>query len=296
VGGQPLWRLPAGDAAHLLPQRDRRLRVVTRPCGEFDADAVRFLLHLAGIGTHEGEVTNATDHALPEAGVDPEISADQCPADGCRNVQAGFLTGLFATVLTQCVRDLVPQHRRELVVGGPQLLDQAGIHRDLAAGHAPGVEFLGADNVDLPPPGGRIAAKSGSYRNQPLDDGPHPLELLRITIEQIPALRSAHGLVVGLGRRAIDRGRRNQHGLLAIDADATATGSPGRRASRRENRCQDRQRPLTKETRSHHAPHKRWAVSARGAGSGSPPASRSLARTPSATRTSPMTANAELSV
>ena len=40
------------------------MRVVTRTGGEFDADAVGFLLHAARIGAHEGEIADGADDVL----------------------------------------------------------------------------------------------------------------------------------------------------------------------------------------------------------------------------------------
>ena len=47
---------------------------------------------------------------------------------------------------------------RQLVVGELQLVDDAGEDGDLAAGHAEGVDLVGADQVDLPAPVARPAA------------------------------------------------------------------------------------------------------------------------------------------
>ncbi len=47
----------------------------------------------------------------------------------------------LAAVLAQRMPDLVADHRGELGVARLELLDQAGIDGDLAARHAPGIDF-----------------------------------------------------------------------------------------------------------------------------------------------------------
>jgi hypothetical protein len=61
----------------------------------------------------------------------------------------------LAGVLAQRVGHLVAHDHGGFVVGELELVQDAGVERDLAAGHAKGVDLLAANQVDLPASTGR---------------------------------------------------------------------------------------------------------------------------------------------
>src|SRR5881628_4060222 len=74
---------------------------------------------------------------------DPEHGSDRGRADS----GGELLRRALAPVLTQRMGNLVPHHGRDLVVRRLELLEDAGVKRDLATGHAPRVDLRRGEDV-----------------------------------------------------------------------------------------------------------------------------------------------------
>src|SRR5215510_10074550 len=113
----------------------------------FEGWVERIAVGLGLVNSRVGqEVGHLPDHA-GQVGArlsDPEYRADRARPDVGRKL----LRGSLASVLAQSVRDLVAHHPSDLIVRQLELLEDTGVERDLAAGHAPGVDFGRSENVD----------------------------------------------------------------------------------------------------------------------------------------------------
>ena len=124
-------------------------------------------------------------------------------------------------------------HSRDFGIGQLQLVDQAGVENDLAAGAAVGVELVALDHVDFPFPVRRIGAKLRRLGNQPIGDRLHALGGGAGPVQRVVAGRFAQRLLIRLCIHLVDLiGRQHaEHVLLALDADGAATGGVHRLAT-----------------------------------------------------------------
>ena len=126
------------------------------------------------------------------------------------------------------MRDFVSHDGCEFVVGDLQLLDQAGIHGNLAARHAPGIDLVRAQHIHLPLPAHRVVAEHGCVRDQPLGNTPHAFGLRRIAIEGALLGRPLTDLLILLRGGGVDLCRaRRKHGHLLRPVDAHHTTTRG---------------------------------------------------------------------
>ena len=113
----------------------------------------------------------------------------------------------------------MPHHGRDLVVGQLELLEDAGVERDLAAGHAPRVDLRRSEDVHLPLPIRRVLPEHGGLRDDALRDRADALDLLRVAVDvALRALLLEH-LLVGERRALVYLGRGDEEELAAFDAD-----------------------------------------------------------------------------
>ena len=121
-----------------------------------------------------------------------------------------------------------------------EALHQARVHRDLAPGHAPGVELLGCQDDHFPVPLGGVRTEVAGLGNQPVGDGPHPLHLAGVAVEEVLAGGRLHHLLKLLARGLFDRGLGDHHALLAVHAHCSTLGG-AHRLARRAQAGQQRQ-------------------------------------------------------
>src|SRR5258705_216442 len=231
---QPFGRLAPAQPAHLLPQRNGRARVVAGARSELDAEAIGLGLLSARMGQAERNVHDGVGQLVFE--IDSGQDAQHLHPELLRHL----LAGAFAPVLAQRVPDLVPHHGCELIVGEVQLAHEPRVDRDLAAGHAPRVDLLRADDIDFPFPARCVAAECPGAGNEPVRDSAHPCDLGRIVVELVFLASIREYLGVGFGGAAIHLGGRDQsrHALPALDADRPALGRLHRLASAKRRKGQ----------------------------------------------------------
>src|SRR5207244_9515462 len=167
VGREELRRRAAArELRHLLPERDRGPRIVAGARGQLDAHAIGFGLVDARVRQHVGDLP---DHAR-ETGADLPGAREEDIGHGSRQARADaggdLLRSALTAMLAQRVRDLVSHDGGELVVGDLDLFDDAGVDRDLAAWHAPGVDLWRGQDVHLPFPVDRVLAKDRGLRDE----------------------------------------------------------------------------------------------------------------------------------
>ncbi len=224
-------RLALGELAHLLPQRHRRRGIVARARRELDADLVGFALAFAAVRQLDRRDRR---HLHQRSGVALRAERDrhQLRAD------AGAVGDRHALlrVVGERVADLVPHHLRDLVVAGFELLDQPGVHRHLAAGHAEGVHRLRiVDQLHFPVPLCRVGPEAHRLRDQAIGDLAQVLRARRAGLDLLLLGEPAHHAVVGR-RRLADRHRLGHHHQLAAAGQGIgraagedcARGDPGK--------------------------------------------------------------------
>src|SRR5262249_24550639 len=135
------WATPGRKLGHIFPEGHRRPRVIARARRELDAHAVGFGLVDARIGKLVRDLPDDAGetgaHLTATGDEDVRHGSDQASTDARRDL----LRGALATVLAQRVGDLVAHDGRQLVVRDLEFFDDAGVHGDLAAGHAPSVDL-----------------------------------------------------------------------------------------------------------------------------------------------------------
>ena len=162
----------------------------------------------------------------------------------------GLLGRALATVLAQRVRNFVSQHGGELVVRDLQLLDDAGVDRDLPAGHAPCVDLGRGQDVHFPLPVQRVLAKDGGLRDESLGDGANALDLLWVFVDVALRRLLLDDILVLHRRGLIQLRRRHEQELAPLDPDGALLG--GRRACGK--RCgRERRDP---QAGGHPSPHR----------------------------------------
>jgi hypothetical protein len=234
MSAQELGRCTAADLAHLLPERDRGARVVTRLGRELDADLVSLVLGRAAVRQLYRELRRRRRgrHRLARVvgqhagGEDPRIARERHRhALGC--------------VVRECVRDLVPHDLREFIVGRVDLLDQPGVDRHAAARHAPGVDGLRVvDDLHAPLPLGALGAHPDGLAHEPLGDHFDAVQQPRVGHQLAFLLVLAHFLRVRLARGADRLLLGHQHQLLA-PGGARRTGGDDQRRCEGEQRLAD---------------------------------------------------------
>jgi hypothetical protein len=139
-----------------------------------------------------------------------------------------LLADALAGVLAQGVRHLVAHDHGDLVVGQLELLEDARVEGDLAAGHAEGVELFGVDGDDLPLPLIGPLVPAQAVRDDALGDGAQADHLRVVVRQQRVLLAGLHGhLLVLLGSglfELLGRHQARQEGLLF---DFHAFAGPG---------------------------------------------------------------------
>ena len=138
------------------------------------------------------------------------------------------------------MRDLVAHHCGQLVIRDIQALDQAGVDRDLAARHAPGVDVLGSNDIGLPLPARGIAAKRHRRWREARGNGTHPGQHRGIGVQGFLFLRLTQYLSIGFLRVLVDLLGGHQHGLLTLNTDHTRLCGLHRLAGAQ---CQQHRRP-----------------------------------------------------
>lgn len=194
VGGEKAHAAAAVGARHLVPQADAGARVVGAARGHFQADQVGLGFVVAAV--FEREQLGA------EVGADLAQIAQPQHGREHRQADAGGL-GLgqaLARVFAQGVGHFVAHDGGDFVVAELKLVEDAGVEGDLAAGHAPGVDLLAADQVDLPAPalGARVPGRA--VRDEAAGDG-----------AQAPQLRVPFGR-----QRALGAGLGQHFGVLLL--------------------------------------------------------------------------------
>src|SRR3954451_11151261 len=142
-------------------------------------------------------------------------------------------------MLAQRVRDLVSHHDGDLAVGEVQLVDEAGVEGDLAAGHAERVELRTREHVDLPLPPRRVAAEDCRVRLDAARDRAHAFEHGGIAVERARFGGIGQQLRVGLRRHLVELAGGHEHQLRAVGADGAGRGgglAPGQRQEREAER------------------------------------------------------------
>jgi hypothetical protein len=207
---------------HLLPQGHPGARIVARARGQLEADGVGFaLVGPAELGREQRLVGGVRQ--ARRARVEPEEQA----AESDRDLRGHGLRHLLARMLAQGVRDLVPHHDRDLVVGEIQPLDEARVEDDLAAGHAEGVELVAADDVHFPLPRRRVLAEHACLRLDARGDRTHALGQHGIGVEGALVRRLVSQLGVALRRHLLELFGRDEHELLALGAHRAALRRAG---------------------------------------------------------------------
>src|SRR2546428_14044606 len=115
--------------------------------------------------------------------------------------------------------DLVPHPGRDLVVGQLELLEDAGVERDLAAGHAPRVDLRRGEDIPLPFPPRRVRPEHAGLRDDALGDPADPLDLLPIFIDVALRALLLEYLLIGDRRALVHLCRRDEEELATFDAD-----------------------------------------------------------------------------
>src|SRR5262249_58816751 len=114
--------------------------------------------------------------------------------------------------------------------------DKAGVDDDPAPWHAPGVDLLRGNDVDLPVPFRRVLAEHRRLGDEPVGDRADPLALAGIAIDVAALL--LEDVPVGDGGALVHLLRGHQEELLALHADGALLGgrrAPGERHSHREH-------------------------------------------------------------
>src|SRR5436309_7335982 len=178
---------------------------------------------------------------------DPEHGSDRARADA----GGELLRRALAPVLTQRMGDLVPHHGRDLVVCRLELLEDAGVKRDLAAGHAPRIDLRRGENVHLPFPTRRVLPEHTGLRDDAPGDGADALDLLRIAVDVAVRALLLEYLLVGERRALVHLRRRDEEELAALDPDGALFR---RRRARDEQHQGHRCRPDATGHPFHHDP------------------------------------------
>jgi hypothetical protein len=173
VGAHELRRGTFRSLAHLVPQGDRGIRVVTGARGQFEANQVRLVFIGAAVGQ---------GHAVVGHGVGQRQAVLAQSEQGTGALLGHFdaigLGHRLATVLAQGVGDFMAQDGGDFVVGQFQAVDQARVENDLAARPAVGVELIALDQIDFPLPLRRIRTKHRSLGDQSIGDRLNPLGIV----------------------------------------------------------------------------------------------------------------------
>jgi hypothetical protein len=170
VSAHELRRRAFRSLAHLVPQGDRGIRVVTGAGGQFEADQVGLVFIGAAVGQ---------GHAVVGHGVGQRQAVLAQTEQGTGALLGHFdaigLGHRFATVLAQGVGDFMAHDRGDFVVGQLQAVDQARVENDLAARAAVGVELIALDQIDFPLPLRRIRAETPEPGRSADWQSPEPL-------------------------------------------------------------------------------------------------------------------------
>src|SRR5690625_3438833 len=98
-------------------------------------------------------------------------------------------------------------HSGQLVICKLQLLNQPRVNSHFAIGHAPSIDLLVVNHMDLPRPTLRIGAKHPYMRNEALHDIFNALRLTAMRIKLFMLAGLANNLRVLLSSRLTDLGR-----------------------------------------------------------------------------------------
>jgi len=144
----------------------------------------------------------------------------------------------FRGVLRQRVRYLVTHYLRQFVVGRLELVDQAGVDRHLAAGHAPGIDGLGiVDHLDAPFPALCFRSIFDRLSDQPSGDCPHPRGYRRVAVDLAFLLQRLQHRHVGLLRFRDGLVLGDQHQLLATGDRIGLAGAQREHCERQSEQC-----------------------------------------------------------
>src|SRR2546422_974244 len=146
---------------------------------------------------------------------DPEHGSDRARADA----GGELLRRALAPVLTQRMGDLVPHHGCDLVVRRVELLEDAGVQRDLATGHAPRVDLRRGEDIHLPFPTRCVLPEHTGLRDDAPGDRADALDLLRIPVDVALRALLLEYLLVGERRALVHLRRGDEEELAALDAD-----------------------------------------------------------------------------
>ena len=161
MGAEPLRRRTFVGGTHFLPQRHAGARVVARTRSDFHADEIGFGFIIAA-ELEVDQVSALLGHQVGELRAHTKKYRSHRAADGGNPVGGRGLTHAFTRVLAQGVSDFMAHDHGHLVVRELQLVQDAAVKSNLAAGHAIGVDLVRAHEVDLPLPlfGARVPVKA----------------------------------------------------------------------------------------------------------------------------------------
>ena len=192
-------RLALGRGLHFLPQADRSLRVVAGTGCQFQTDQVGFAFVGAAVGQRQA-VLHGHLSCLVAGITQSEQGACQLGAHLC---DVGSRDG-FAAMLAQGVGNFVPHDLGDLVIAELQLVDDAGVEQNFAAGRAAGVQLVVFDQVDFPVPAAGVGAEMRDFLDQLAGDRVETAHGRGVGVEQALLLGFCQGLLIGLVCHLVD--------------------------------------------------------------------------------------------
>ena len=222
--GERFRWLAAACAHHLLPKCDAFARVVAGACGHHQAQAVGFGFVVAAVLQREQLAAQLRTDITELAQAEERRAQAQCA------VGDSVLAHLLACVFQERVRGFVAHDHGDFVVVELQLGQDAEIERDLAAGHAKGIDAAAADEVDFPLPIARALVALGCEGDDALRDETQAQQLRVFTRRQrVLASCLRQHLTVLLARALLHLFGRDGLG----EVGAFAFGDAGRSRQRR---------------------------------------------------------------
>ena len=213
MGAEPLRRCAVVVGAHFLPQADAGFGVVTRARGQLQA-------HQVGLGfvftaEFECEQLRAVTRERLTRLAQTQHLAEHIGSD----IGSGAFAHALAGMLAQGVGDFVAHHGGHFVVGELERVQDAGVKSNLAAGHAPGIDLVAANQIDLPLPALGARVPAGAVGNDALGNTTQALQCGVALGRQCLLLRClCQRLLVLLGGLLLHLACRHQlgkRGLLA---------------------------------------------------------------------------------
>ena len=151
MGGQPFGRRAFVVGRHFLPQAHTRARVIPGTRCELHPYQIGFGLVFPA-EFERGQTGTGLRYRIGDTWIDAEQTCCQRTAHACRKIGGPSFTHSLACVFAQCMGYFVAHDHRHFVVRELQFVEYSGVKRDLAAGHAIGIDLVGAYQIDLPLP------------------------------------------------------------------------------------------------------------------------------------------------